>query len=298
MMMSIMYIGNYNNMRIFAIILFSALLFVLDGNAQEKALAKVHYKFRHINDTTKRDQPLRDDVVTYLGNHSSFYTSYTDNLIKADLDAQKLVSDYTGHLTVNFSTTPIKDFYLINSQSKSTNWMQAISSSFDIYVVESDYEVPKWVLLEDLKEIGGYRCQKAKTTFKGRVYTAWFTSEIPFHFGPWILHGLPGLIMSAEDEKGEVSFEYNGFDKISEKDEVMIDVPYYGIKASQAEIDKLKKVFEEDQSNYYKTLVSSGRFSIGSDFFGIENGKNTVDMKFAEDYKPSFKTNNPIEIVK
>src|SRR5690554_6438375 len=64
------------------------------------------------------------------------------------------------------------------------------------HIVETPYYVsekivpPEWVLLEDTKQIGGFTCQKALTTFRGRNYTAWFTSQIPVNLGPWKLNGL------------------------------------------------------------------------------------------------------------
>ncbi|HBW79996.1 MAG TPA: hypothetical protein DEF78_06645, partial [Sphingobacterium sp.] len=47
--------------------------------AQERtpAIAKVHYEFKHVNDSTQRDQFLRDETVVYLNQQGSYYTSYS-----------------------------------------------------------------------------------------------------------------------------------------------------------------------------------------------------------------------------
>lgn len=275
--------------------IFLLLLFALDCSAQEKALAKIQYNFFHVNDTNHRDQPLRDEVVTYLGKTSSFYTTYTDVVLKEDIAAQKLVADFTGHLKLTFSTTAIKEFYLLNTETKQMKKVEAISSSFDAYTYEVGWEEQVWEILEDQKDIGGYLCQKATTNFKGRAYEVWFTTELPFPFGPWKLHGLPGLILEAQDDKGDVKFEYKGFDKIDEEAK-RIEIPSYVVKVNKEGIQKLRNVFQWDQSKYYQSLTSSGRMAIGTSYFGIDYSKNTIDLSTDEDYRPSFQTNNPIEI--
>lgn len=53
-----------------------------------------------------------------------------------------------------------------------------------------------WVLVpDDTKEINGYKCYKAKSTFRGSNIEAYFTPEIPIGFGPFKFKGLPGLIL-------------------------------------------------------------------------------------------------------
>lgn len=44
-------------------------------------------------------------------------------------------------------------------------------------------------------EIQGFKCREARVQFRGSVYVAYFTDEIPIPFGPWKFSGLPGLIL-------------------------------------------------------------------------------------------------------
>ena len=74
------------------------------------------------------------------------------------------------------------------------------------YSVFNDSTNIKWQLQEEYKKVSGYQCQKASTTFRGRNYEAWFTSEIPLSFGPWKFNGLPGLILEIYDQTGQVYF--------------------------------------------------------------------------------------------
>ncbi len=62
----------------------------------------------------------------------------------------------------------------------------------------------EWQLKNEFKNISGYQCQKAVADFRGRIYTAWFTTKIPLPYGPWKLNGLPGLILEVYDETGTI----------------------------------------------------------------------------------------------
>jgi len=68
-----------------------------------------------------------------------------------------------------------------------------------ILVVKEDQYNLKWNILQEIKKIGGFSCQKATTKFRGRTYIAWFTSDIPVPFGPWKFKGLAGLILEVYD---------------------------------------------------------------------------------------------------
>lgn len=65
----------------------------------------------------------------------------------------------------------------------------------------------EWVLLDETDSVAGYACLKAQTRFRGRIWTAWYTPEIPISLGPWKLSGLPGLILKATDSQDCYSFE-------------------------------------------------------------------------------------------
>ncbi|MBO9692704.1 GLPGLI family protein [Chryseobacterium sp.] len=65
----------------------------------------------------------------------------------------------------------------------------------------------KWEVTNAVEKQNGYSAQKAVTEFGGRVWTAWFTKEIPLSDGPYKFSGLPGLIVKLEDDKGDYKFD-------------------------------------------------------------------------------------------
>ena len=50
-------------------------------------------------------------------------------------------------------------------------------------------------------------CIKATTNYKGREWVVWFAPETHLNIGPWKFHGLPGLILKAEDSENHYIFE-------------------------------------------------------------------------------------------
>lgn len=65
----------------------------------------------------------------------------------------------------------------------------------------------KWEVTNVVEKQNGYSVQKAVAEFGGRVWTGWFTKDIPLSDGPYKFSGLPGLIVKLEDDKGDYKFD-------------------------------------------------------------------------------------------
>ena len=77
-----------------------------------------------------------------------------------------------------------------------------------------------WTMGDSTREVLGYTCQQATANFRGRLWTAWFATDIPVSDGPWKLGGLPGLILEAYDEGQQHVFTAVGLERV--KDEPII----------------------------------------------------------------------------
>lgn len=284
--------------------------------AQEAAfaVAKVHYIFKHVNDSTQPEKFLRDEVVTYLGATSSYYASYSATRAQEEIEKQMNDPAFDGNLVVTKNTSSIQQCYLYDAaNSKLTEVVQVGSDNF---LLPDTFPELDWTISEESKEIGGYACQKAEVSFKGRDYTAWFTTELPFSAGPWKLRGLPGLILEASDAKKEVQFEYSGFDKIN-AGVFPIAAPKNALASSRKEVAKLQEAFKANPQAYLEakrkisTGFSSASTGTGSTSITISGGGasastsakamdvgriKSMNVKGAEGYTPSRVTNNPIEL--
>ncbi|WP_344924824.1 GLPGLI family protein [Aquimarina addita] len=102
------------------------------------------------------------------------------------------------------------DYYYIDKKQNEILFKEQIAET--TYEIKNTLEPIIWVLYDEQKDIEGFSCQKATTTFRGRDYTAWFTSDIPVDIGPWKLNGLPGLIMDVIDATGKYRFRISKID--------------------------------------------------------------------------------------
>ena len=91
-------------------------------------------------------------------------------------------------------------------------------------------EIPKmnWMIdYTETKKIANYNCNKATVNFRGRDYTAWYTIQLPFSFGPWKFNGLPGLILEITDVTNTFKWRAS---KIKYPAIKKIEVPYKKVK--------------------------------------------------------------------
>jgi len=108
----------------------------------------------------------------------------------------------------------------------------------------------------------GKNCISAKTNFRGRTYTAFFTTEIEgINAGPWKFDGVPGVILSVKSDDGYVSFEALKL-SIQNKD-LKISNPF--VKTKNISWEKYKDQYKNTLLNALKRMKSlSGDDESGS----------------------------------
>lgn len=220
----------------------------------DMAIAKVIYQFTHVDDSTQREKPRQEDMVLYLGKDGSLYRSI------AHEESMPLLHQAKGGTTDTFDI-------LEESAAKIfiDGKLHSVERIIDnMYIIAEEAPTIDWEVSDETGAIGGYTVQKATASFRGRDYTAWFAPEIPFPYGPWKLHGLPGLILAAEDSKEDVLFGYNGFETL--KDEAArIAVPKsFNIqKVTQQEYNKVYKAFLADPTGFIKATTGAQNVVMG-----------------------------------
>lgn len=106
------------------------------------------------------------------------------------------------------------------------------------YLTTEKLDATQWTLHNEHATIAGHSCQKATGKQGGRGWIIWFTENLPTQFGPWRLHGLPGLILRAVSDDGIHSFECREVQSV--KEDIVYNAPEGAVKCSRAKFVKLR----------------------------------------------------------
>lgn len=139
----------------------------------------------------------------------------------------------------------------------------------------------QWTIAEDsTANILGYECVMAECDYHGRHWKAWFTPEIPMAFGPWKLHGLPGLILKAE-ANGGFSFTATGVEPTDR-----IISPMY-LQEDYTEVDRKKAL---ENAEYYVNNQESIMNAQGQavKIYSVDDNGNVIETPKYDGLKHSI----------
>lgn len=91
---------------------------------------------------------------------------------------------------------------------------------FDLLMYEESLPGIDWELTDSTKTVCGYPCHRARATVHGRTWSVWYSTEVPLPYGPYVLGGLPGLILEAADDEGIFHFVSVGLESVRDSSDV------------------------------------------------------------------------------
>ncbi len=206
------------------ILLFFFSLMVITSAAQEKADILVSYIEKSTNWEKDTLQTTRMSLLANSKNAKYFndLSLWTDSLkstpdgkdhLNQIIRAATMCENPDGSIYVDLSKGPFKKvftFVFSDLEKGSLRYYSKFGEEQGYY--DEPLAEMEWQIGDSVKIILGYECINAETDYHGRRWTAWFATDIPLAFGPWKLHGLPGLILEAEADNGN-SFEATGIEK-------------------------------------------------------------------------------------
>lgn len=188
------------------------------------------YDYRCCVDTTGslEDNMSNDNMLLQIGTKGlSKFSSYknltVDSIIMRSSQEQIANAAMEGKLSTGEYMTIYKNY----PEGKLTHTEKICQ---DWFRYEEDMPQFEWEMTDSVANVLGYKCQSARCKFRGREWTVFYTEEIPLSEGPWKLHGLPGLIMKATDEKGHYSFECIGIKSKASRPITIYKVPFNKVK--------------------------------------------------------------------
>lgn len=273
----------------------------------EPVLVSVVYQFIHVYDTNNRANPVIACMLLQVGKTNSKYcnvlfnSEYKRSPVSTGISS---VNTGTGEspAVMRFSGMPMAVVYdrsitpgAIYQSFEKKKIFRTQKIGVKDFLTEDPLPPIVWKISNETKEIASYTCQKATGVYAGRTYTAWFTSDIPYTYGPWKLSGLPGLILEAKDATGEVQFLFR---KIStEKDEMAAFTATRPVKTTNEQLAKAEREFKRDPVG---TVSAQAQFSLppGSmPYYKDASGKIVSGdaAKAALQQEAATRYNNPIE---
>ncbi len=156
-------------------------------------------------------------AVFYDDNYRKFHEGLANSNVKNDPISALDLMDALAQKYPNKNSLQI---LLGSPQSGEYTYLNTILSS-DLKYVESMPQIA-WRLSDSAKNISGYECRQAQGALYGRTWIVWYTPDVPLSYGPYLLGGLPGLILSAYDTEGCFRFTLAGLEKANDNDVVSL----------------------------------------------------------------------------
>ena len=130
----------------------------------------------------------------------------------------------------------------------------------ELKAYEYTYPTPiiDWHLENGDTLINNVPCKKAKCTFSGRNFIAWYAENISMPYGPYVFGGLPGLILELYDEKKNWIFIYSGMEEAKSYKEMYL---YDDKKYIKTNREKALMAYRNESENFVNMAVEMGILS-------------------------------------
>ncbi|MFR9495629.1 MAG: GLPGLI family protein [Rikenellaceae bacterium] len=183
-----------------------------DLTAQERGI-RCLYELTYTRDTTKTEFTHSDIIVLRRGeNRSVSYSQYThriDSLYALDGGEGVFYNERLREAILSGGAISIPTrragFYIFKDFTKQE--VEVVDNiQTDYFIYDDQLYSQSWELADSTKTIAGYICNLAHCDFRGRQWSAWYTTEIPISDGPWKFCGLPGLILELYDREPHYKF--------------------------------------------------------------------------------------------
>jgi GLPGLI family protein len=247
---------------------------------------KTHRFFYEVN--FKRDAlgdyPAKDVVVLEINKDSNIF-----------LSNEYLVTDSINNVHKDDQSFAYPNFTQVIEYKKSDDSFDFINILSSKYYQFNTKKKINWTISNEKKKIGNFNVTKATAEYGGRNWTAWFSPDIPFPYGPYVFYGLPGLILDIADDKDNYHFSFiqnKSYETELNSEHIIKDL--FGDSKTNIK----EKDWAKIQLNYYKNPIAN--YKNGESYMVKDSGEKYTQNDY-RDYEKALqnqikKLNNPIEL--
>lgn len=171
--------------------------------ASDSLRGEFTYLLQYKPNTLNRDNVYKELFSLQITDTRSFFIS--ENRLKFDSLFMEQYNKNRNNFNIDMRGLPLSKFkFLIIQTNDNSQFYETVGMTLLSY---SSSVIRNWKLVDETKVINSINCKKAEVNYKGRDWTAWYSTEIPFLYGPYKFSGLPGLIVKITDKTGDYDFE-------------------------------------------------------------------------------------------
>lgn len=194
--------------------------------AIDKVMYRIVYKTECVEDTTERDSSGNydydhDEMALDVGTKVSKFYSLLNVRFREWVTR---TIKHGGEPDVNDPQPPGASILWTSYYNYPTGKVSTLWKELDARSRTEEPVMPvSWKIVGDTCTLLGYHCTRAEARYKGRLWTAWYTEDIPIDQGPWQLGGLPGMILKACDSRRQWIFTATSLEQINGKENLALD---------------------------------------------------------------------------
>lgn len=257
-------------------LVFSTLMLVLCINVNAQNIVLVQYK-----EFLNNDFPFSMNEFLYIDaekNNTVFLIDYVNQMPGTISDeTQQELSQADVFAEPDRQDGLVYDYVKINHSEKKIILYEDFYKRF--FKINDAYPDLQWELLQETKDVDGLECKKAITKYRGKTWEAWYAPSIALPYGPWKLHGLPGIIVEANDS--EKTFNYR-----------MVSISYDVEKIPEIPESRVNKVLSAKeyllfQDDFYNNVIltpATRGVTITASSHNIVEGNRETEFEFDIDF--------------
>lgn len=226
------------------------ILFAICCNAQSHRFL---YEYNFKMDSLDRSKSEKELMVLDIGKEGSRFYSFEraqyDSIRESEM--KKAMQSKSTHIDF----THIRDRSKVRTRvtKKYPDYRTTLHSKIGSDDLAILYEAKMdWLISKETRTIKGLKAQKATCSLGGRLWTAWYTPEIPFQDGPYRFAGLPGLILEVTDSKGDHVFTFAGSHKHTD---LQLQEKQKGTPVSEKKFNELWKIYFKDPAKSTRMIL-------------------------------------------